>query len=822
MSLDPRARLGRPVGRRFLFEWAGIGCFGLVVILLGALGRLTTGVDHLVYDRLLAFHSVPVLDKLVVVEIDNASIAQIGRWPWPRDVHARLLTRLAQAQPAAVIYDVLFTETSPDDSSFARTIAANRTYLPVLLSPESADGNRDIVKPVDPLAQAAAGLGHINLEVDGDGIVRSVALFEGDARSHWPQLTVPLWRAIAAGKVPLAPPSGGAWHGPGPQLDSNSESRFLVPFSPLAESYRKVSFASVLNGEVSPDVLRGHIVLIGATASGLYDRFATPVSGDLGLLPGVYIHANVLDALLTGRTIEPTQGWLVFVVSLLPLAVLLAGFLVLSPWRSLLLTAGLCAAMAAGSAALLYGARLWMSPMPAIVGLIAVYPIWNWRRLEMTMSYLRKELQRLADEPYLLPGAPRQRADFGGDALEKHMALMAQAAQRVQDMKRFVWDSLDSVPEPILVSDVHGIVLIANQAAKAHFARLGAPTPEGKAIRDVFGDLTYVKSIDENADGDGFGRTHWPALLDPARSEFAALMERGIEVRDRDARDHLLRYAKCANAQGEATGWIAGLVDVTALHEAERHREDALRLLSHDMRSPQASILALVEIERSRIESGRMHELLERIERYAQRALTLADDFVQLARAESQTYVLEPVNFGELLIDASDEVWPQAHAKQIRLETPQPGAGADTGDNGDAETASEDDTYWICADRSLITRALVNILNNAVKYSPPDTRIVCTIERIKGTPAHVQCTIRDEGYGIPTEQQAKLFERFRRFHESERPEVGGAGLGMAFVKTVVTRHGGDVHVDSEPGKGTAFTVSLPALDETAAQPFEVD
>ncbi len=69
------------------------------------------------------------------------------------------------------------------------------------------------------------------------------------------------------------------------------------------------------------------------------------------------------------------------------------------------------------------------------------------------------------------------------------------------------------------------------------------------------------------------------------------------------------------------------------------------------------------------IEPDHVHELLERIARYSRRALTLADDFVQLARAESQTYVLEPVSLSELTIDASDEVWPQAHAKQIQLET---------------------------------------------------------------------------------------------------------------------------------------------------------
>jgi signal transduction histidine kinase len=275
-------------------------------------------------------------------------------------------------------------------------------------------------------------------------------------------------------------------------------------------------------------------------------------------------------------------------------------------------------------------------------------------------------------------------------------------------------------------------------------------------------------------------------------------MAQGIEVRDLAERDHLLRYAVCTNEEGEVTGWIAGLVDVSALHAAERQREDALRLLSHDMRSPQASILALVEIERARVESDHVNELLERIARYSRRALTLADDFVQLARAESQAYVLEALDLSELTIDASDEVWPQAHAKQIQMET----------------AAENDAACWICADRSLMTRALVNIMNNAVKYSPPETRIVCTVGLAQGLPARVQCTIRDQGYGIPLEQQSRLFQRFRRFHENEQPETGGAGLGMAFVKTVVMRHGGEVQVVSAPGKGTAFTVLLPALDET--------
>jgi signal transduction histidine kinase len=415
----------------------------------------------------------------------------------------------------------------------------------------------------------------------------------------------------------------------------------------------------------------------------------------------------------------------------------------------------------------------------------------------MTMAYLRRSLLQLADEPYLLPDARKTRREYEGDALAQQMALMEQAAHRLQDMRRFVWDSLDSVPEPILVTDLPGVVLIANHAARQSFGRLGIGAAEGRLIADVLGGFTLVNPIDQDAEAIASAHAHWPAPLDPARAEFAGLMARGVELRALDGSEYLLRYAPCTSAQGQTVGWIAGLADVTALHDAERQREDALRLLSHDMRSPQASIVALVETERERgaLDSAAVREVMERIERYARRSLKLADDFVQLARAESQAYELQPASLAELLINACDEVWPQAHAKHIRIDT----------------AFEADEPGWILADASLITRALVNLLNNAVKYSPSDTRILCTIRGAAQPAARVICSIRDEGYGIALEDQADLFAPFRRFHTVQQPEVSGAGLGMAFVKTVVERHGGDIHVESAPGRGTTLTMSLPAL-----------
>ncbi|ALK30319.1 CHASE2 domain-containing protein [Burkholderia plantarii] len=879
MKPEPGSRRRRPPGRRFLVEWLAIGVLGVAAVLAGVAWQATASIDRLIYDHLLGARRLAPDPDIVVVEIDNASLERLGRWPWPRSVHAQLLGRLAHARPAAVVYDVLFIEASPDDAQLAAALARVPTWLPVLLSPEGETGARELTLPVPALAAHAAGMGHINFEVDPDGIVRSVALTESDGRRDWPQLMLAASRGMArdgaavsapasaslesgpagsaarasasaamaassirpaaapAGAMPLASasvasgpaPSSGASpaavpgaaapaHAALPAPSSGMSSappvptsrfaaslpggRYLIPFSRGTPAYPSYSLADVLAGKVPDAALRGKVIVVGVTAAGLYDRFATPISGEFGPLPGVYLHANVLDMLLTGRAISPvSRGWL-FLASLPPLAALLAGILLLSPRRALLLALSVAVLSVAGSAALLSGARLWLTPAPAILGLIVAYPTWNWRRLEMTLAYLRAELERLAAEPHLLPEAPRAsgaRAEFGGDVLERQMNLMAQAAQRVQDMKRFVWDSLDSMPEPIFVTDVAGVVLIVNHAARHYCARLRVASPEGRPLQAALGELAFVKTV-ACPEREPDLRAAWPAALDPTRGESPALLASGLEVRDTDGLDHLLRYAPCTNAEGHAIGWIAGLVDVTALHAAERQREEALHLLSHDMRSPQASILALVRTERQRHDAPppAQRELLDRIERHAQRALTLADEFVQLARAESQTYRIDTVNVADLLIDASDEVWPQAQAKRIRIDT-----------------APGEAPCWIGADRSLMTRALVNLLNNAIKYSPADTLIRCTLA-LAEAPPRVTCTIRDQGYGIAPEHQRHLFERFRRFHGSERPEIAGAGLGMVFVKTVVTRHGGSIAVDSAPGVGTAISITLPRLADEAA------
>jgi CHASE2 domain-containing sensor protein/nitrogen-specific signal transduction histidine kinase len=786
--------------RRFFREWLLLGCISVILLVtLVASGVTTTG-DYLVYDWWLQQQSHPPSSDIVIVAVDNESLTQLGRWPWPRQMHADAIRQIAAAKPRSIIYDILFTEHSPDDAALATAMSLTDVYLPVLIEKDPGPpGTGQPRVPVEPLRSAAAGLGHINLEINRDGLVRGAALFEGNSTRMWPQLTVPAFvashdrTAALPREVFIPDPETGSSD---PLALRRTES-VLIPFMTGAQAYPRVSFSDVLQGQVSSAFFHDKFVFLGVTADGLLEHLATPVSSSNGYMPGVEIHANILDALLTERSIHTATRNVICGWSLIPLMLLFAGFLFMAPRQWIWLIPALACLAFLGCGALLLYAATWVPPIPTIVVLIVIYPLWSWRRLNIAMSFISAELERLAAEPQLTMERYATQGVVAGNTLERNISLMRQAAQQLRDLKCFIWDSLNSLPDPALVADSTGHIRLANQLARDNFTSLQVSDLNQSTLQDILKALTFIRAIGRDTNSVQPSLPQWADWLDPTHTESTAIMERGVEVRDTQERHYVLKYARCRNASGESIGWIANLSDITTLNAVQRQRDEMLHLLSHDMRSPQSSIIALIELERAR--SGEEERLLtlDRIERYARRTLALADSFVRLAAAETQDYNFELVNFIDLLHNAIDEVWSLANAKHITIA---------------CETA--EDEFLVEGDPSMIARALVNLLNNAIKYSPSSTRIDCTLSIAAEPLSYVECMIRDQGYGIPHERRMHLFERFQRFQVPGQPDSDGIGLGLTFVKAVVTRHGGIIRCDSAPGYGTTMTIHLPCADDT--------
>lgn len=291
-----------------LLAWAmglGLSRVGVVGDLMAALERTSLDYRAARYrgDRL-ARGVAP--SEVVIVAVDDASLARLGRFPlWPRSYHARLLDTLTAKGAAAVAFDLLFAEpdalparvraaraeeiaerTATDPALVDRLLAASggdSTFAGALRRNAHAVLGADPVSgalPLPDLAEAAAAVGHVDLSPDPDGMLRRArtAAVPGDAL---PPLA---WAVVAAAGAPLAPMSSGGEE--------------LLDFLGPRGTFLTLSYADVLEGKVDAALVRGRIVLIGATAAGLGDVFATPFGEDL---PGVEAHATLAYQLLEGR-----------------------------------------------------------------------------------------------------------------------------------------------------------------------------------------------------------------------------------------------------------------------------------------------------------------------------------------------------------------------------------------------------------------------------------------------------------------------------------------------------------------------------------------
>src|SRR5207249_1555690 len=167
----------------------------------------------------------------------------------------------------------------------------------------------------------------------------------------------------------------------------------------------------------------------------------------------------------------------------------------------------------------------------------------------------------------------------------------------------------------------------------------------------------------------------------------------------------------------------------------------------------------------------------------------LIQSFLDLAYIESvrQEIAITDFEIGPVLRGVSTILAPLASGKQIRLEVL---------DSVDGVGPSR-----VRADRLLLHQALTNLVTNAIKYSPSGTADSLNVSNGNG---RVRFQITDQGCGIPAEETAKIFEKFYRRGNKETRDQTGFGLGLAFVKEVAVKHGGDVFVESEIGKGSIF------------------
>ncbi|MBJ2345896.1 MULTISPECIES: PAS domain-containing sensor histidine kinase [Pseudomonas] len=438
------------------------------------------------------------------------------------------------------------------------------------------------------------------------------------------------------------------------------------------------------------------------------------------------------------------------------------GLLLLRPRLALGVTLG-GMSVALLTSALLGAQGWWWSPVASLMGMLCGYLIWNWRRLSVVLAYFGWELARLDAEPKVFP--ERRRASYtGSDRLQGQIMALEQAMGRTRDTRRFIADGLEYLPVATMISDPQGKILLGNRKA-----------------RELFGHTLVGGDVIEE-----LARLGYPPLDHSPVHRLSTLPL--TEFRDIRERSLRLERAALLPVEGDVPiGWLLSLTDLSAEREAEEQRGVMLRFLSHDLRAPHSAILALLDVQRH--EAGADNPLFDQIEHQVRRALDLTDGFVQLAKAESEAYQFRPTLFAMLVLDVIDQALPLARAKKIQLEH-----------------ELEDDEAMVSADQPLLTRAIFNLLENAIKYSPRETRVSLNVRCVEGW---LMCDVVDQGKGIGAEELPELFSQYRRF--SSAHGVDGIGLGLSMVKAVVDRHDGQIGCHSEVGKGTTFSLRFQLL-----------
>lgn len=391
-------------------------------------------------------------------------------------------------------------------------------------------------------------------------------------------------------------------------------------------------------------------------------------------------------------------------------------------------------------------------------------------RNDLSREVIQRYLQQLELEGDTAPVTRLHPALHGSARLRK----VSIASERLAQMQAFIRNSFEHMPDGIIVTDELGVIRFANLHIEDWFQEpmpsiIGMPLTsllEGHDPRDI---------------------PPWHEVV----SETLTLREsRTVDLRVHD-KDFLIHFAPFELQEHSQFGIIANVSDISELREQQRQHREAIDFISHDVRSPLVSQLAL--IEQLKRNPGSIDELhLEQLRLLARRSYNLAEEFVQLARAEQLT---EPRFYEcELLAiveNARDSVFEQAQAKNIALQL----------------IGTED--LWLRGNAELLERAVINLLTNAVQYSPEGATISIHVYRA----GHLAClAIADEGSGIDPEELPFLFDRYHRQKRSELAGTYGAGLGLSFVKTVVEKHRGEITVDSTPDEGTTFTLKLPISD----------
>jgi signal transduction histidine kinase len=236
-----------------------------------------------------------------------------------------------------------------------------------------------------------------------------------------------------------------------------------------------------------------------------------------------------------------------------------------------------------------------------------------------------------------------------------------------------------------------------------------------------------------------------------------------------------------------------------ALREADRRKDEFLAVLGHELRNPVAALNSGVYLLGKSSGTDRAEAIRELMERQLFHLTRLVEDLLDISRISEGKISLqkERIELAVILRSAIEASQPNIEAAGHSFSTDLP-----------------DGPLWLEADHTRMAQVVANLLNNAAKYTPPGGAIMLAARRVDD---YAEIEVRDNGVGIPSDMQSRIFQIFAQVEGHREQAAGGLGIGLALVRQLVTLHGGSIAVKSEgEGRGSVFTVRVPLGDQAAA------
>jgi two-component system phosphate regulon sensor histidine kinase PhoR len=270
-----------------------------------------------------------------------------------------------------------------------------------------------------------------------------------------------------------------------------------------------------------------------------------------------------------------------------------------------------------------------------------------------------------------------------------------------------------------------------------------------------------------------------------------APLQEDISLYKKDERILSVKSSPLLDANQEQIGTLVVFRDVTQLRHLEIMRSDFVANVSHEIKTPLTAIKGFVEtLQHGKVKKHKeVQRFLGIIQKHVERLSTIIDDLLTLSRIEQEDkdkpIALQEHKISDIFQSAAQICRPKAEEKEINLDLV--------------------DNLGIVAkiDAHLLEQAVVNLIDNAIKFSEPESHIKVVADQ---TDTEIKIQVKDQGMGIAQKHLPRLFERFYRVDKARSRNLGGTGLGLAIVKHIAQAHGGYVTVESTLGKGSTFTI----------------